>query len=222
MKPNLKKTLTFLLLFLMACSLKVEEIKMEKTPIILIHGHRSDSSAWYAFKIWFEEDGFDVYTPNLEPADGNITFLASQLNEYIKNNSLDKKNISIIAHSMGGIVAREYIKDFKPNNIKRIVMLGTPNKGSSLSWFFGVNTTAAKQMQRYSEFMNELENEKLDVPCLNIIGTKYLLYGIEYDGVILKEEAELEECNSTYVNYNHLELTTSREVYKLIKNFISQ
>ncbi len=101
-------------------------------------------------------------------------------------------------------------------------MLGTPNKGSSLSWFFGVNTTAAKQMQKYSDFMFEINKAKLNISCLNIIGTKYSLYGIEYDGVVLKEEAELEECSFAYVSYNHLELTTSRNVYKIARDFIAQ
>lgn len=39
--------------------------------------------------------------------------------------------LHFVAHSMGGIVVRLYLRDHHPRNLGRVVMLGTPNHGSA-------------------------------------------------------------------------------------------
>jgi triacylglycerol lipase len=53
---------------------------------------------------------------------------------------------NVIAHSMGGLVSREFIYE-NPYNVKKLVTLGTPHKGSELAyvadfvidWFIGAD-----------------------------------------------------------------------------------
>ena len=39
----------------------------------------------------------------------------------------------IVAHSMGGVVARQALLDHRPTKLKRFLMLATPNKGSAVA-----------------------------------------------------------------------------------------
>ncbi|MCA9200209.1 MAG: CHAT domain-containing protein, partial [Planctomycetales bacterium] len=78
-------------------------------------------------KLRLKIDGFDVDYFHYDWRLGLVS-LGQQLNEHLKT---EKKPVNIVAHSMGGLVARSAM--FQANGqpkIKRLVMLGTPNYGS--------------------------------------------------------------------------------------------
>ncbi|MCH9769726.1 MAG: carboxypeptidase regulatory-like domain-containing protein, partial [Gammaproteobacteria bacterium] len=55
--------------------------------------------------------------------------------DYIKKES-GKDQVDIIAHSMGGLVARSYIQSFNyGNDVRKLAIVGTPNEGSSTLYF---------------------------------------------------------------------------------------
>ncbi|WP_405049735.1 esterase/lipase family protein [Rhizobium sp. 1399] len=43
--------------------------------------------------------------------------------------------LHLIGHSMGGLVIRAMLKDYRPSNLGRVVMIGTPNNGSQVADF---------------------------------------------------------------------------------------
>jgi triacylglycerol esterase/lipase EstA (alpha/beta hydrolase family) len=43
--------------------------------------------------------------------------------------------MNFVGHSMGGLITRAYIEKYKPRNLGRVVMLGTPNHGSEVADF---------------------------------------------------------------------------------------
>jgi pimeloyl-ACP methyl ester carboxylesterase len=45
----------------------------------------------------------------------------------------DVERISLVTHSMGGLVVRRYLKDHQDNRLHRMVMLGTPNNGAEMA-----------------------------------------------------------------------------------------
>jgi pimeloyl-ACP methyl ester carboxylesterase len=57
--------------------------------------------------------------------------LADLLAELLKE--LDADRTHFIAHSMGGIIVRNYLSRYKPQNAGRFVMIGTPNQGAYLA-----------------------------------------------------------------------------------------
>jgi CHAT domain-containing protein/pimeloyl-ACP methyl ester carboxylesterase len=57
----------------------------------------------------------------------SIAVLGKELAAHIKK---EGRKVHLVAHSMGGLVARACLLDGTPKNLERIVMLGTPNFGS--------------------------------------------------------------------------------------------
>ncbi len=45
----------------------------------------------------------------------------------------DVEKVSFVAHSMGGLVVRRYLKDHRDPRLHRMVMMGTPNSGAELA-----------------------------------------------------------------------------------------
>lgn len=80
-------------------------------------------------------DGYDlVLTFDYENLNTNLEVLAANLSNRLRNVGLGPihtKKLDIVAHSMGGLVARWFIEQGHGNQVvRRLVMLGTPNAGS--------------------------------------------------------------------------------------------
>ena len=136
-------------------------IKVYRVPIILVHGVWSypyESWKITGFKDFLERHGFCVsmvdyqdyndktFNPNAEPKIGNqaIAALKSSIQKLLKE--YHKKNISasqvdIVAHSMGGLIARglcqqngyKAIENYMKGQIRRLITIGTPHFGAGLS-----------------------------------------------------------------------------------------
>jgi pimeloyl-ACP methyl ester carboxylesterase len=162
-------------------------ISIVKCPILLVHGYMviDPNGTWYTMKDWLTDDGYDVYEIDLEPwiipANGNIVSYAEKLSNktsYIIDKTKSAK-VDIISHSMGGLVSRWYSRFGYQNNVRKLIMLGTPNHGSEL--FYAkyalsllskvlvklkiidkiadfVLGEAGKQMTPYSLFLNMLNH----------------------------------------------------------------
>ncbi len=136
-------------------------IKVYRVPIILVHGVWS-SPYWSwevtGFKEFLERHGFcastvdyedyndKTFDPNAEPKIGNqaIAELKSSIQKVLEE--YNKKNISasqvdIVAHSMGGLIARglcqqngyKAIENYMKGQIRRLITIGTPHFGAGLS-----------------------------------------------------------------------------------------
>jgi pimeloyl-ACP methyl ester carboxylesterase len=88
--------------------------------------------SWLTKKGYHEGEGGDF---NFFPYDWrlDISVLAGALNAKIENvlKKTGAKKVTIIAHSMGGLVTKKYIIDNNENpKIKNFILLGTPNLGA--------------------------------------------------------------------------------------------
>ncbi len=78
--------------------------------------------------------GFDVYICYYDWRESNADTAFSYLKEKIDEVKVltGKDKIDIVSHSMGGLIARSYIQSNSfENDVEKIVLLGTPNHGSS-------------------------------------------------------------------------------------------
>jgi len=101
--------------------------------VLLIHGVDSDSDMWGSLTGLLAGDGRQVATFNY-PSDGPIDEDSARLAAALIDlrHSYPGLRLDIIAHSMGGLVARDYIEgpDYH-GGVDRLIMLGTPNAGST-------------------------------------------------------------------------------------------
>jgi pimeloyl-ACP methyl ester carboxylesterase len=109
----------------------------QKSTIVLVHGAWSDHSAWKTVKPLLEAEGFHVLAVNL-PGHGSDTtpFTSITLQSYVdavKSEIGETKNVTLVGHSMAGIVISQVAEDM-PGSIKKLIYLAAylPANGQSL------------------------------------------------------------------------------------------
>lgn len=108
-------------------------------PIVLIHGVLVNDGVWLPFKRYFANHGIGpVYTVNYGPPLGDVEGFARQLASKIDavRAATGAGRVALIGHSMGGLVARAYLRQFGSDRVARLVTIGTPHHGSMLAWTF--------------------------------------------------------------------------------------
>ena len=110
-----------------------------RRAVVLVHGWQSSpAGAWgdgdLDFAAALEGDGFCVHSSlDLDPSNGDIKELAAQLKLVVDGLVGDGySSVDLVTHSMGGLVSRYYTTFIDPGNVTNIIMLGTPNHGSTL------------------------------------------------------------------------------------------
>lgn len=92
---------------------------------------------WQALQLADYEDGVTLFSFPYEWRQDN-TITAYRLKQKIDEvkSVCDCDKVDIVAHSMGGLVARSYAEgDYYGNDIDQMVFLGTPHKGSPKSYY---------------------------------------------------------------------------------------
>lgn len=133
-----------------------KNIKVSPKPLILVHGLWSNWKAWESWQnILTTSHSYDwkAFPVGEKPEKGLMNtggeFLSSaptnsifqnaqELGKYIKYAQEDRNawHVDIVAHSMGGLISRQYINSFMPPvqdgrpQVAHLIMLGTPNMGS--------------------------------------------------------------------------------------------
>lgn len=114
--------------------------------IVLIHGLDDPGKVWMNLAPELVSQGFNVqlmHYPNDQPITDSTQFFFQEL---VKLRQVDVKRISIVAHSMGGLVTRDLLTDpaidyhFQAAEeivpeVDQFIMVGTPNHGSQIARF---------------------------------------------------------------------------------------
>jgi len=131
---------------------------VQTTEVILVHGLDDPGKVWMNLAPVLVKEGFSVWVmtyPNDQPITESAQFFLKHLKLH---NASGKGSISIVAHSMGGLVAREMLTDpllsYTENadkgelpDVEQLIMVGTPNHGSGLA-----------QFRIFTEFRDQLGN----------------------------------------------------------------
>ncbi|MCD9186083.1 MAG: hypothetical protein LUM44_06600 [Pyrinomonadaceae bacterium] len=223
-----------------------EKIKILPKPVIMAHGLWSNAGAWAEYPTYLREAhsfAWKGYAVGADPAHGkmntgetpgnykatntvyqNAQELAKQVKFAREENNA--WHVDIVAHSMGGLISRQYINTFMPQvfdgkpEVSHLVMLGTPNMGSPCA--DTVNGLFEEFDQNEMHAMRELRpiivrafntriTDKKGVKFSVLIGTfmpRTCLDESEWgDGVVPLSSAKYNNTDYRYVFRNHIELT---------------
>jgi triacylglycerol esterase/lipase EstA (alpha/beta hydrolase family) len=117
-------------------------------PVLLLHGYGCNSGYWAHLVPLLDAARISHATVDLEPVtgdiDGYVPLVEQAVRELCERSGAGKA--AIVAHSMGGLVARAWMRRHGSARVARVITLGTPHHGTSLA-SFGVGANAA-QMRR--------------------------------------------------------------------------
>lgn len=199
-----------ILLCLATVLVSIGAVAAEQNPVLLIHGYNSDSSIWTGSKVRqdIEGSGRTVYTINLPDPTGDIRFNAPFLQAKIWEirATTGASKVDLVAHSMGGLVARYYVTSDGPystyqGDISSLTMLDTPNHGTLWAWV--PDDTAAEQMRPNSDFLQDLNARQVpeDITVVSVVGNG--------DKIVSEESARLSTGEAA--NIDNIAITSNPE-----------
>jgi pimeloyl-ACP methyl ester carboxylesterase len=135
-----------------ACKAALDYLKTRETIqpqsrrlVLMLHGLGSTPAIMARMGAILEKDGWEAVAITYPSTEQGITSSADSVERLLRN--LDGyESVSIVAHSLGGLVTRSALSrpSFKALRVpvRTVVMLGTPNKGASLAGLLGPITRA--------------------------------------------------------------------------------
>lgn len=212
-----------------SCTLVSQSAVSQKydNPVVLVHGWHGDSSTFYEMKNKLSNEGFLTYSPDLytfstqQYFGEEFTYMvhdsikkhAERLKSYI--NSISRGNkVDIVAHSMGGLIARYYIKYLGGDRyVDKLILSDTPNHGADLAklapglsgWSPSIpssefNDPSATEMTPNSQFLKDL-----NTPEEAYGNIKYYTIRDKGDLIVTLSSAKLEGAKGDkVVNCGHL------------------
>jgi hypothetical protein len=120
-------------------------------PVLLLHGYGCNSGYWAHLVPLLDAARISHAAVDLEPMigaiDDYVPLVERAVHDLCAKTGAGK--VAIVAHSMGGLVARAWMRRHGTGRVARLVTLGTPHHGTALA-SFGVGANAA-QMRRAAD-----------------------------------------------------------------------
>jgi len=117
-------------------------------PVLLLHGYGCNSGYWASLAPLLDAARISHATLDLEPLTGDIDGYAGRIEGAARQlrEQTGAQQLVVVAHSMGGLAARAWMRVHGAQQVARLVTLGTPHHGTCLAAFgIGIN---AGQMRR--------------------------------------------------------------------------
>jgi pimeloyl-ACP methyl ester carboxylesterase len=178
-------------------------------PLLLIHGIVCNYNIW---RPWVESltttDFGPVRALNLEPIFADIEVHATRVAQEVRalQRETEGARVSIIAHSMGGLVARAALRLLDPDSVRAVVTIATPHHGTRLARCFSWSRPARQMFpdSAWLQALNVAQEGQLTVPLSSI-------YSLEDNLVVPPRSARLEGAEAHELRgFGHLGLLSSR------------
>ena len=158
--------------------------------------------ASYYYDAVLEADNYVLVQTKSENVDTYAVRLKEILDTVTYRTSRPK--VIIVAHSMGGLVARRYLRIFGTEKVDKLIMIGTPNHGvtgdvANLCPLVGEDLEC-RDLTKGSVLLDKLNREDLSpIPIFNVVGTGCDMGNVPGDGIVLESSAKLEGAENYVV-----------------------
>ena len=155
----------------------------------------------------------NVYTQSLEPVFGDIEDLGELVAQRIEAilAATGAPKLVVVAHSMGGLAMRAYLRRHGAQRAARLIMLGTPHHGTAHARTVRGLGRNLRQMCRNSAWLSELNAAPLPpVPMVNVWSW--------HDSIVTPPDyARLEGArNLELAGLGHLEMALSPRIREIV------
>ncbi len=160
--------------------------------------------ASYYYVIYYD---LGLYTATVRKSESieNYAIRLKEIIDIVKANTGAAK-VNLVGHSMGGLVAREYISIFGDENVDKLVVIGTPNHGISGRARQFCSTLGSdkecEDMYKESIFLKKLNSETnipKNIKVYVIYGSGCNTDGKDGDGAIAAEDVILDYAENYMV-----------------------
>jgi pimeloyl-ACP methyl ester carboxylesterase len=200
--------------------------------VILIHGFSRGAEDMQFWKEHLSMENTDVLIPDLPTVFESFERCLEVLSDVIAAKEPEKYSAVYIAgHSMGGLLAREYLQKYKLPNAKRLVCVGTPHSGSKLA-DIALKIPGAGKIWKPLHALKLSARTKLttpDIPGLEIgviVSTNNahwpgkLFLSPKSDGLVESSSAHAPDAKAAvYVKAHHVGMMYDKETALLIRKF---
>jgi triacylglycerol esterase/lipase EstA (alpha/beta hydrolase family) len=143
-----------------------------RRPVVLIHGVLVNDGVWLSLRRFLARNGIvPIYTINYGPPLADIESFAEQLHAKIEavRRATGAERVVLVAHSMGGLVARGYLRRFGGERVARLITIGAPHHGSMLAYTFpGCCLAQMRPGNAWLADLNRDESRAARVPLISI------------------------------------------------------
>ena len=132
-------------------------------PVLLLHGVLCNAGVWSPMARYLKARGVGpIYALSYGPPLASIETFALQAAAKIDAilAATGAKQVIIVAHSMGGLVSRTYIRRFGSDKVARLITIGTPHRGSLFAHAFPGRSLA--QMRPRNAWLADLADDQPD------------------------------------------------------------
>lgn len=188
-------------------------------PVLLLHGYGCNSGYWKSMHEALRRAGIAHASVDLEPVFADMQLYQERVDYAVRELSArsGSARIVIVAHSMGGLVARVYLRLHGTERIARLITLGTPHHGTVLAHFSPGDN--CKQMRR-SDCKTRSCGWLEGLAASETAATRKLITSIysRHDNIIVPPSSSMLEGaeNIAFDGIGHVELAGRHEIQELV------
>jgi pimeloyl-ACP methyl ester carboxylesterase len=186
------------------------------TPVIAVHGYTQNRVDFLGLARACSRAGvgpvYGINYPWFATIHGNAARLSRFIARVVRETGAQR--VDLVAHSLGGLVAMEYLHVAGSAHVRRIVTIASPHAG--VPWQGPILGAAGDSMRAGSPFLVERSSKPVPVPCLSVYST--------HDNIVhpprTSELAHRGAQDRAFEHMGHLSILFEQDVLQAVVEFL--